>query len=242
VDVAFTDGTKDRFDVVVGADGTHSTARRLIAAEKDAEAEWAGLLYWRAVIDDATRPPVMKMFFGDGCVFGIFPGGPGLAYGFAARAAPTRESDAIAGRRQRICDQFSNLGWEPRAFLERTRTDDEFSCTPPEWVRMPTWHSKRVVLLGDALHSSPPFMAQGACLAMEDAIVLADCLSSKALPEAFTQYEARRRPRVELVHQIVTMATEPIVTGAAAASRIEMFRLLGPSAALAPFGLLMEPL
>ncbi len=242
VDVSFTDGTRERFDVVVGADGTRSTVRRSMPELHDVAAEWAGIFYWRAVLDDPAPPTIMRMYVGEGSMFGLFPGGPGRAYGWAALPAATREMDPIAGRRQRILDRFRAIGGAPRGFLERTRSDDDFSCTPPEWVRAPTWHSRRVVLLGDAAHASPPFMAQGACLAMEDAIVLAECLADAPVPEAFVRYEARRRPRVELAHQVIAGITASIAAATPVGERIAAIQTMGPAALLAPFEFLMEPL
>jgi FAD-dependent urate hydroxylase len=60
--------------------------------------------------------------------------------------------------------------------------------------------SGRVVLIGDAAHATSPNMAQGAALALEDALVLADCLhGGQRIPDALSAFEARRRPRTEWV-------------------------------------------
>jgi 2-polyprenyl-6-methoxyphenol hydroxylase-like FAD-dependent oxidoreductase len=65
------------------------------------------------------------------------------------------------------------------------------------------------VLIGDAAHASSPMMGQGGCMAMEDAYVLAECLSaSKNLPKAFADYVARRQPRVKWVQQESAAAAE----------------------------------
>jgi len=63
-------------------------------------------------------------------------------------------------------------------------------------------HRNRVVLVGDAAHASPPSMAQGAGMAVEDAIVLADELArTQDISTALARYEARRKQRVEWVHR-----------------------------------------
>ncbi|MPZ53121.1 MAG: FAD-dependent monooxygenase, partial [Acidimicrobiia bacterium] len=65
---------------------------------------------------------------------------------------------------------------------------------------LPTWHTDRMVVIGDAAHAPSPSSGQGASLAIEDAVVLAKCLRDIADPaEAFARYEEIRRPRVERI-------------------------------------------
>jgi len=71
-----------------------------------------------------------------------------------------------------------------------------------EEVRLPSWHSGRSVVIGDAAHASAPVWAQGAALALEDALVLADILADGGWDTAGARYEARRRPRVEHVQKM----------------------------------------
>jgi 2-polyprenyl-6-methoxyphenol hydroxylase-like FAD-dependent oxidoreductase len=71
-----------------------------------------------------------------------------------------------------------------------------------EWVDLERWHHGRVVLIGDAAHAGPPMMAQGGCMAMEDAWVLAEVLShAESVESALDRYARRRRPRVDWVQQ-----------------------------------------
>ncbi len=64
---------------------------------------------------------------------------------------------------------------------------------------LPRWWQRRVVLLGDAAHAMMPNLGQGGTQAIEDAIVLADCLSKLPLFETLHAYEQTRRPRVERI-------------------------------------------
>ena len=65
---------------------------------------------------------------------------------------------------------------------------------------MPRWHSGRVCLIGDAAHATTPSAGQGASLAFEDAMVLAQCLRDIDVPEhAFAAFERARRRRVEAI-------------------------------------------
>jgi FAD-dependent urate hydroxylase len=68
-----------------------------------------------------------------------------------------------------------------------------------EEVALDAWVRGPVVLIGDAAHATSPNMAEGAAMALEDALVLADCLRHGATPAALADFEARRRPRTDWV-------------------------------------------
>jgi 2-polyprenyl-6-methoxyphenol hydroxylase-like FAD-dependent oxidoreductase len=69
-------------------------------------------------------------------------------------------------------------------------------------VELEQWHTGRVVLIGDAAHAGPPMMAQGGCMAMEDAYVLAEVLrEAESVESALGSYASRRRPRTDWVQQ-----------------------------------------
>ena len=93
-------------------------------------------------------------------------------------------------------------GWDKRL---RKLVESVDEATLHKWAlyRRPTikkWHSDRLVLLGDSCHATLPFLAQGAALAVEDAAVLATCLSeSQNSKEAFSFYQKLRERRVKWV-------------------------------------------
>ena len=82
--------------------------------------------------------------------------------------------------------------------------------------RVSSWHKNRVVLLGDACHAMKPYMAAGAAMAIEDAAVLARCISDvgqRTPRDSFAWYEANRMPRVNKVQDISSQNTwlrEPV--------------------------------
>ena len=108
-----------------------------------------------------------------------------------------------------------------RAFGELTSTD-AVVCTDIEEVHQAAWTRGRVALLGDAAHALTPNMGQGAGMAMEDAAVLAEELSKaarseKAVPDALTSYQARRRQRVGTIVRLSRLiGEEGQLTGALA--------------------------
>jgi 2-polyprenyl-6-methoxyphenol hydroxylase-like FAD-dependent oxidoreductase len=90
----------------------------------------------------------------------------------------------------------------PSQCLASVESDAQVHCSPIEWLQSDRWHDSRVVLIGDAAHASSPMMGQGGCMAIEDALVLAELLStSDSIEGALDAYVARRRPRMDWVQQ-----------------------------------------
>ena len=193
--VGFSDGTSGEYDLVVGADGIHSTVRALVVSP--VHPGYAGQVVWRSVI--ATRPPGVAgvmVLLGDGCFFGMVPVGNGHTYGFGAVDAE-RFDDPVAGRLARFRDRFADFGGPVPAYLAALDEDEQLHFGAIEWVEVDRWHQGRVVLVGDAAHASPPHMGEGGCMAMEDALVLADVLrAADTVEHALERYVDRRRPRV----------------------------------------------
>ena len=87
-------------------------------------------------------------------------------------------------------------------YLAGLERDEQIHCGPVEWLEAEEWCSGRVVLIGDAAHASSPMMGQGGCMAMEDAVVLAELLGSlDSVDNAVDAYVKRRRQRVDWVQQ-----------------------------------------
>jgi 2-polyprenyl-6-methoxyphenol hydroxylase-like FAD-dependent oxidoreductase len=87
------------------------------------------------------------------------------------------------------------------ALVGQITDDDEVVYKPLEWLFLEgPWHKGRIVMLGDAVHATTPHLGQGAGMAIEDALVLADELAVADAPEpAFTAYRARRFERCRYI-------------------------------------------
>ena len=159
-------------------------------------------MVWRSLVP--TRPGGVTDFMilqGDGCIFGVVPMGDRHTYGFGIESTP-RESFPLEGRLERVRKHFAGFGGPIPEYLAALSRDEQLHCGPIEWVELDRWHSSRVVLIGDAAHASPPNMAQGGCMAMEDACVLAEVLcEAESVESALDTYVKRRRPRVDWVQQ-----------------------------------------
>jgi 2-polyprenyl-6-methoxyphenol hydroxylase-like FAD-dependent oxidoreductase len=200
VSVGFSDGSSGDYNLVVGADGIYSTVRRLTIGS--VPLGYTGLMIFRSLAP--TRPLGVKNFMlvlGESCFFGQVPMGDGHTYGFGGVGGP-RFDDPLRGRLERVRQRFADFGGPVQQYLASLSCDEQLHCGPIEWVKLDRWHSGRVVLIGDAAHAGPPTMAEGGCMAMEDAYVLAEVLRcADTVESALDTYVNRRRPRALWVQQ-----------------------------------------
>ncbi len=192
------DGAEERGDVLVGADGLRSAVRaQLLGREAP---RYAGYTCWRGVTEDACgwAPGRVAEVWGPGARFGVVPIGGGRIYWFATHSEPAggRDDDVHA----RLADLFGR--WMPPipALIAATPAArvirNDISDRPP----IDRWGAGPVTLLGDAAHPMTPNLGQGACQAIEDAVVLARALAgADDLVAALRRYEALRAPRVRAI-------------------------------------------
>ena len=198
--VGFSDGSSGDYDLVVGADGIYSTVSAVtMRAEPPV---YAGQVVWRSI--SSTRPEGvtnMMVLMGDGRYFGLVPMGDGRTYGFGALGGPCFD-DPLTGRLERFRRHFEAFGGPVPEYLASLEYDEQLHFAPIEWVDRARWYGDRVVLIGDAAHAGPPHMGEGGCMAIEDALVLAEVLRSEhTIEEALDAYVNRRRPRTDWVQQ-----------------------------------------
>ena len=199
VDVAFSDGTTDRFDVVIGADGLYSQMRGHVAPEAPAPA-FVGQGVWRY---NFPRPAdVTALCAYDGAIgVGLVPLSNALMYMYVTTPEPENRRYPRTGLAAEMRAKLA--GQPPRiaALVEQISDDDAVVYKPLEWIMLEgPWHRGRVVLTGDAVHATTPHLGQGAGMAIEDSIVLADELVRQEDPEsAFAAFRARRVDRCRYI-------------------------------------------
>jgi len=199
VRASFSDGAHANYDLVVGADGIHSTVRALAIGSYSPG--YAGQMAWRSVIPIRPKGIVdnMMVLLGDGRFFGLVPVGDGQTYGFGAVDAGWSE-DPLDGRLERFRRRFAAFPAPVSTYLAALEHDRQLHVGPIEWVDLDTWYLGRVVLIGDAAHAGPPHMGEGGCMAMEDALILAEALRMEdSVGRALEAYVRRRRPRADWV-------------------------------------------
>lgn len=207
VTVRLSDGATRSYDAVVGFDGVHSQLRQMLFPEAG-EASYTGYAVWRV---GAARPADLERFR-----MLITPGGPralmvpltqgSMFYGLLtpepdpARIHPEHFATTL---REQVRHFEVGLG-DVVADLDDPNASDRIAYTPVEEVRLELpWCVGRVGLGGDAVHATAPTLAQGAGMAIEDAIVLAEHLSEMAsVEEALDAYATRRFPRTRFVQNV----------------------------------------
>lgn len=202
----FADGSEARADVLIGADGVHSTVRRLIDPSAPGP-RYTGMLAFEGqsgfTVD--SDPRTMTFAFGRKAYYLYWPlPSGGSVWGVNL---PSAEPLTIAEARARTPEHW-------RRALEEVYGDDVpggelIRRTPPESLRthgalhimppVPHWWRGRMVLVGDAVHAPSNSSGQGASLSIESGIELARCLRDLDVPSAFATYERLRRARVETI-------------------------------------------
>jgi 2-polyprenyl-6-methoxyphenol hydroxylase-like FAD-dependent oxidoreductase len=236
VEVSFPDTDAESYDYVVGADGVHSGVRTSVfgtAGRRPALLSAAG---WRFM---TTNPGVecWSSWTGPAETFLLIPVDGERVYGFAS---PTK------GRSVNTDRQWLRLAFGDYPQLVRTAVSSVLAepsslyHSPIEEVRLGSWHRGRVVLIGDAAHATAPIWAQGAALAAEDALVLAELLATREdWATVGGEFERRRRRRVEHVQKMTDRLSR--AAGLPGWLRDAILPVVGPRTYRETFGPLREP-
>ena len=201
---------------------------------------FTGQVAWRAVIADDGAPPEAHVYMGPGRHLVSYPLAGGLRN---IVAVEERDEWAAEGWHHQddpanLRAAFAGFAPAPRGWLDRVTQVNLWGLFRHPVARR--WHDARTAILGDAAHPTLPFLAQGANMALEDAWVLADCLSARPVPEALALYQTRRRARVVRVIEAANgnarnyHLRNPLARGAAHAA-LRLGGALAPSAALRRF-------
>ena len=198
--VAFTDGTRGDYDLVVGADGVHSRVRAMLFPQAP-EPAFTGQGCWRAVI---ARPPVIDrsvLFVGGRVKPGITPVSQAEMYLFLVQHVPDNPRMPEEQWPRLLAEQLEGFGGILGDIRDGLGEGARINYRPLEKLLLPPpWHAGRAILLGDAAHATTPHLASGAGLAVEDALVLSDLIALDIpLDEVFRCFMARRYERCRLV-------------------------------------------
>lgn len=202
VNVCFTNGKTGQYDLVIGADGAYSKIRSMLFGEA-VRPEFTGQGVWRYNFPRPKDFDWGRMYFGKRSKAGLVPLTDTAMYLFLVTAEhgnPRMPTDRLADLLRERMQEYGGLLAELRELV----TDSAAVVyRPMEVLMLPQpWHQGRVQLIGDAAHSGTPHLAEGAAMAIEDSIVLAEMLASTSkLESTLSAFWARRAPRAQLVYE-----------------------------------------
>ncbi|MGW0704463.1 FAD-dependent monooxygenase [Streptomyces sp. NPDC002643] len=239
--VDFTDGGSGDFDLVVAFDGIKSqTRRRLFGAGH--EPEFSGYGVWRVMFPRPADVTCVYGFQGVGARPGLIPLNDREMYMFVVTPEPGQPRHDPERFDALVRERMAEFVGFPGALRDRITGPKGIVYSPLNEVLLPLpWHQGRVVVLGDAAHASTPHLTQGASMALEDAMVLAELLDSDMpVEQALTALGERRWPRCKLVqdvsHQV--MVSEMSITDDTMPGAAEMRAAMG--AQMAELSLLLD--
>lgn len=170
-------------DILVAADGIHSAIRTQMLG--DQPARFTGNVAWRATVPmeelgKLAPPPTACVWVGKGrhaVTYQLRGGEMANIVGVVERDDWQQESWLERGSREEALADFS--GWHPtiRTLFEKAQKHYRWALF--DRPALPHWHDGRAVMVGDSCHPMLPFLAQGATMAMEDALTLARCLAAE---------------------------------------------------------------
>ncbi len=200
VDVGFTDGQRRRYDLVVGADGLYSKTREAVFPQAP-KPRYSGQAVWRAVLPRPPEVNAAKMWMGR-VKPGVNPVSKEEMYLFVTEHRPTNDHvdpETFAPQLRALLADFPAPLLQ--AIREQITPQSSIVYRPLEALLLPQpWHVGRVVLIGDTVHATTPHLASGACIGIEDALVLAEEVGRQASSAAaIDAFERRRWERCRMV-------------------------------------------
>jgi salicylate hydroxylase len=204
--LSFANGARVAADVVVAADGIHSTLQQYVAAPSAPLP--SGSVAYRGVVSAASVSwpnGAMRNWLGPGKHFLVYPmrAGQLVNYvGFVPTDRQTKESWSAAGDPAALAREFA--GWDPLVEAIIAQVDTTFWWGLYDREPLTTWTRGRLTLLGDSAHPMLPHVGQGANQAIEDGVALATVLSQadrQTAPLALQVYESVRRERTARVQR-----------------------------------------
>lgn len=191
VNIELSNGKKEEYDLIIGADGLHSTTRKLLLGD----------IPLRKVTNQVCRFMIKKpkdinswtLFISSAGQFLIIPTDNNSAYCYVNR----KTKGFKTYDKKQYMRPFKKFASPVREILNNWNAEDAYWDDLEELPRLPEMGKRRVVLIGDAAHGMPPFMAQGGALALEDAIVLSNLLKTNDWNTIASTFSKNRQERID---------------------------------------------
>jgi 2-polyprenyl-6-methoxyphenol hydroxylase-like FAD-dependent oxidoreductase len=225
VRVELTDGRRQAYDLVVGADGLRSEMRSRLFPSAPSP-RYTGQGSWRAVVPRPAAVERAAMFMGERIKAGINPVSRDEMYLFLTEPRETPDHIAAAelpATLRGLLAEFGGIAGEIRDGL----SDQSHIVYRPFWALLKPlpWHVGRSILIGDAVHATTPHLASGAGLGVEDAVALAQELAaSTEVDAALLAFGRRRFDRCRMVVENSLRLGEMESTGGSKDAHAQLMR------------------
>ncbi|MBO9580445.1 MAG: FAD-dependent oxidoreductase [Sphingobium sp.] len=199
VSVRFSDGSEGAYDIVIGADGVYSKTRSQIFPDAP-KPQFVGQSVWRYNFEKPADVDCLRSYEGS-IGIGLVPLADTLMYMFVTTPEPGNPRYPREGLAQAMRAKLADAPPGIREYVGQITDDDEVVYKPLERIFVEgRWHKGRVVLIGDAVHATTPHLGQGAGMAIEDSVVLAETLEHEtSVEKAFAAFQARRFERCKFI-------------------------------------------
>lgn len=196
----FDDGSKVHGTSAIIADGIHSSIRKKIVP--GVVPRYSGYTCWRGVVENKWNIERYAVeTWGPNGRFGYVPIGNNKVYWFACKNAPLKDTMMSQFRIADLVDTYKKYPHPIPEILNHTSDDDLIWSDISDLKPISQYAYNRILLVGDAAHATTPNLGQGACMAMEDALFVAEeiCKQPESIVRAFKSFEQKRIPRAHYI-------------------------------------------
>jgi 2-polyprenyl-6-methoxyphenol hydroxylase-like FAD-dependent oxidoreductase len=201
VSLTFHDGTTANANYLIACDGIHSSIRKQLVP--DSIPRYAGYTCYRGVLDSIPTHlniDASSETWGPGKRFGIVPLNNNRLYWFACINAKAEDPAMQQLKSKGLQEKFKNFHAPVGEILKLTPDENIIWNDIIDIRPLKQFAFGNIVLMGDAAHATTPNMGQGACMAIEDSAVLANCIEQyESVEEAFIQFERKRISRTSTI-------------------------------------------
>ena len=234
VEVAFNDGTRQRYDLVIGADGVFSQVRQTVFPQAPTP-QYSGQGVWRAVVPRGDVRWATQYLSSHGKV-GFTPVSQDEMYLYYTEARPQKyhfKDEELVPHLKGLLAKFTAP--RLREIHDNLDHSSQILYRPLEGMLMPRpWYKGRVLLIGDCVHATTPHLASGAGMGHEDAVVLADEFSRGGdIEQVLERFQNRRWERCRMIVANSGRLGEIEMAGGPAEEHIQIMAL-STAALLAP--------
>lgn len=200
ITIFFDDGSKEQGSAAIIADGIHSGIRKKLLPE--VSPRYSGYTCWRGVVENRWNIQHHAVeTWGSKGRFGYVPIGNNKVYWFACKNAPIKDEMMSLFRISDLVDNFKSYTYPIPEMLRDTSDTDLIWSDIVDLKPISQYAHNRILLLGDAAHATTPNLGQGACMAMEDALFVAEEINRQPenIVNAFKSFEQKRVPRAHYI-------------------------------------------